>query len=60
MAIKRQVIADFIIEFTNMEGQGAGECLRWSIHTNGSSNKQAGEADVVLHSPKGDKVKCMV
>ena len=28
MAIKGQVIADFIIEFTNMEGQGVGECPR--------------------------------
>ena len=60
MAVKRQVIANFITEFTNMEGQGAGECLRWSIHTDGSSNKQASKASVVLHSPKGDKVECMV
>ena len=27
---------------------------------NGSSNKQASGAGVVLHSPKGDKVECMV
>ena len=32
-AVKRQVIADFIVEFTNMEGQGAKECLRWTIYT---------------------------
>ena len=32
MAIKGQVIGDFITEFTNMEGQGVRECPRWSIH----------------------------
>ena len=27
---------------------------------NGSSNRQAGEAGVVLRSPKGDEIKCMI
>ena len=30
------------------------------MHTNGSSNQQAGGAGVVLHSPKGDEIECMV
>ena len=58
--MKGQVVADFIAKFTNMEGQGAGECSRWSIHMVGSSNRQIGEAGVVIHSLEGDKVECMV
>ena len=27
---------------------------------NGSSNRQAGGAGVVLRSPKGDEIKCMI
>ena len=38
-AMKGQVVIDFITEFTNIEGQGAGECPQWSIHTDGSSNR---------------------
>ena len=38
-AIKGQVIADFITEFTNEEDKGADKCPRWSIHTDGSSNR---------------------
>ena len=59
-AIKGQVFADFIIEFTNVEGQGAEEAPQWSIHIDESSNKQAGGAGVILHSPKVDKIECMV
>ena len=43
-----------------MEGQGAEEYPQWSIHTNGSSNKQASRAGVVLRSLEGDEIKCMV
>ena len=59
-AIKGQVVADFIAEFTNVEGQGAEEAPEWSIHIDGSSNKQAGRAGVIIHSPEGDKIKCIV
>ena len=59
-AIKGQVVADFITEFTNGEDKGAEECLQWSIHTNGSSNRQADEVGVVLLSLEGDKIECMV
>ena len=60
MAIKGQVIADFIAEFTNGEDKGAEECLQWSIHTDGSSNRQADEVGVVLPSLEGDKIECIV
>ena len=33
---------------------------RNSIHTDGSSNKQASETGVILHSPEGDKTECMI
>ena len=59
-AIKGQVVADFIAEFTLMEGQGAEEIPEWSIHIDGSSNKQAGGAGIVLHTPKGYKIECMI
>ena len=58
--IKGQVIADFITEFTHIEDQGVGEVPQWSIHTDGSSIRQASKASVVLHSPEGDEVECMV
>jgi len=59
-AIKGQVFADFIAKFTNVGGQGAEEAPQWSIYTDESSNKQAGGVGVILHSPKGDKIECMV
>ena len=51
-AIKRQVVANFIVEFTNMEDQGAGEHAQWSIHMDGSSNRQASGAGIMLRSPE--------
>lgn len=38
-AMKGQVVADFIAEFTNMEGQGAEKRPQWSIHTDESSKR---------------------
>ena len=58
--IKGQVVTNFIAEFTNGEDKGADECLQWSIHTDGSSNRQVDEAGIVLLSSKGDKIECMV
>ena len=43
-----------------MEGQGAEEHPQRNIHTNELFNRQAGEVGIVLHSPKWDKIKCMV
>ena len=59
-AVKGQVVTDFIVEFTNMEDQGAEEYTQWSIHTDKLSNRQAGGASTVLHSPEGDEIECMV
>ena len=59
-AIKGQIVANFIAEFTNDEDKGAKESPLWSIHTDGSSNRQAGGASIVLLSPEGDTVECIV
>ena len=54
------MVADFISKFTNVEGQGAKEHPRWSIHTDGLSNRQAGGAGIVIYSSEGDEIECMV
>ena len=59
-AIKGQIVADFVAEFTHDKDKGAKESLQWSIHTNESSNRQARGADVILLSLEGDTVECMV
>ena len=58
--VKEQVVVDFIVEFTNVEGHGVEEHTQWSIHTDSSSNKQAGGASIVIHSLEGDEIKFMV
>ena len=37
--VKGQVVADFVVEFTNIEGKGAEKHPQWSIHIDGSSNR---------------------
>ena len=59
-AIKGQVVADFIAEYTQLEGKGAEGLGQWSIHKDGSSNRQAGGAGVVIQNPEGDKIECMI
>ena len=59
-AIKGQVVADFIPEFILVEGQRAEKIRQWSIHINGSSNRQIGGLGMVLHILEGDKIECMV
>ncbi|XP_075640538.1 uncharacterized protein LOC142612316 [Castanea sativa] len=59
-AIKGQIIADFIAEFTNTNEQGARRRPKWIINTNKSLNKHSGRAGVVLYSLEGDKVECMI
>ena len=58
--IKGQVMADFIAEYTQLEGKGAEGLGQWSIHKDGSSNRQAGGAGVVIQNPEGDKIECMI
>ena len=58
--IKGQVVADFIAEYTQLEGKEAEVLGQWSIHTDGSSNRHAGGASVVIQTPEGDKIECMI
>ena len=58
--IKGQVVADFIAEYTKLEGKEAEVLGQWSIHTDGSSNRHAGGASVVIQTPEGDKIECMI
>nr|XP_023883436.1 uncharacterized protein LOC111995738 [Quercus suber] len=59
-AIKGQAVADFIAEFTQT-GQQEPQALRlWKIHTDGSSNRLVGGAEVVIKTPGGDTIECMI
>ena len=60
MATKGQVVADFIAEFTLGEGQVEEEKEQWNIYTEGSLNRRAGGACVVIQTPQGDKIQCMI
>ena len=40
--------------------KGADECSRWRIHIDGLSNKQVGGVGIVLLSPEGDQIECVV
>ena len=51
-AVKGQVVANFIAEFTFGDGQEAEEKRQWNIYIDGSSNRQAG----VIQTLEGDKI----
>ena len=51
---------DFIAEFTHDNDKRAEEPSQWSVHTDESCNRQANGAGVVLLSPEGDIVECMI
>ena len=53
-------MANFIVEYTLLEDKGAEEHRIWRIHTDGSSNQRAGGAGVVIQTPDGDKIECMI
>ena len=59
-AIKGQIVADFIAEFTHDEDKGSEESPLWSLYTDGSSNKLTGGVGIVLLLPEGDAIECMV
>ena len=59
-AIKGQVVADFIAEFTLGDGQGVEEKRQWNVYTDGSLNRRAGGAGVMIQTPKGDEIRCMI
>ena len=58
--VKGQIVADFIAEYTQSEDKGAEGHRLWSIHTDGSSNQHARGAGVVIQTPEGDKIECMI
>ncbi|XP_075636522.1 uncharacterized protein LOC142608716 [Castanea sativa] len=47
-AVKGQILADFVAEFTTAEEQGAEKTPIWRIHTDGSSNKHAGKYEALV------------
>ena len=47
-AIKGQVVADFIAEFTLEDGQGPEEKRQWSVYIDRSSNRRTGGAGVMI------------
>ena len=53
-------MADFIAEYTQPEDEGAEGQKLWIIHTDGSSNQCSRGADVVILTPEGDKIECMI
>ena len=59
-AVKGQIVADFIAEYTQSEGKGAERLGQWSIHTDGLSNQHARGAGVVIQTPERDKIECMI
>ena len=60
IAIKGQVVADFIAKYTQPEDKGAEGQKLWSIYTDGSSNQHSGGAGVVILTPEGDKIEYMI
>uniref|UniRef100_A0A2N9F606 Reverse transcriptase/retrotransposon-derived protein RNase H-like domain-containing protein n=1 Tax=Fagus sylvatica TaxID=28930 RepID=A0A2N9F606_FAGSY len=60
-AIKAQTLADFMVEFTVKDNKPKEEeerdAVRWTIHTYGSSTKNAGGVGIILKSPEGDVIK---
>ena len=53
-------MADFIAEYTQLEGKGVEGLRQWNIHTDGSSNRHAGGAGVVIQTPEGDKIESII
>ena len=60
IAVKGQVVADFITKLTLGDSHGTKEKRQWNINTNGSSNRRVGGADMVIQTLEGDKIQCMI
>ena len=58
--MKGQAVANFVIGYTQPKSQGADGLKQWIIHTNESSNWHAGGTGVVIQTPEGDKIECMI
>ena len=59
-AVKGQIVADFIAEYTQSEDKWVKGQRLWRIHTDGSSNQCSGGAGVIIQTPEGDQIKCMI
>ena len=59
-AVKGQIVVDFIAEYTQPEDKRVEGQKLWSIHTDESSNQRTGGAGVVIQTPEGDKIECMI
>ena len=58
IAIKAQVLADFIVEFTLLdEGNLTNKVERWTVQIDGSSAQQRGGVRVVITTPDGEVLK---
>ena len=53
-------MADFIAEYTQPGDEGVEGQKPWIIHTDGSSSQHSGGAGVVMQTPEGDKIECMI
>ena len=58
--MKGQAVADFIAEYTQLEDEETEGQKLWIIHMDGSSNQHSGGAGVVMRTPEGDKIECMI
>jgi hypothetical protein len=59
-AIKAQVLADFIAEFTSKDDEptkDVEQTSKWTANIDGSSTKNAGGIGIILKSPEGDIIK---
>ena len=60
-AIKGQVLADFVMEFTSAEpaenAQTMTDLLIWKLSVDGASNAQGSGADLILTSPEGINIE---
>ena len=59
-AVKGQIVADFIAEYTQSEDKGVEGQKLWSVHTDESSTQHSGGASAVIQTPEGDKIECMI
>ena len=59
-AVKGQIVANFIAEYTQSKDKEVEGQKLWSIHTDGSSTQRSGGVGVVIQTPEGDKIECMI
>jgi hypothetical protein len=55
-AIKGQVLADFVAEFTGITEEAPLKVDLWIIYVDGSAARQSGGAGVVINAPNGEKL----